>query len=76
MLEEVIEILHEIRDELKKDKKQVKFLSRQELMKLLNYSEQTVTKLFRRDDFPSIKIGKNHYVEENALIEWCKQKRW
>ena len=75
MSEEAIKLLQEIRDELKIKKSEVKFLSRRDVMKMLNYSDATVTKMFRRSDFPSINIGKNHYVEESALIEWCRTKR-
>ena len=75
MGEEVIKLLQEIREELKERKKSVKFLSRKDVMEMLNYSEATVTKMFRRSDFPSINLGKNHYVEENVLLEWCRQKR-
>ena len=54
MGEEVIKLLQEIREELKERKKSVKFLSRKDVMEMLNYSEATVTKMFRRSDFPSI----------------------
>lgn len=75
MSDEVVLLLQEIRDELKLNKKDVRFLTRREVMEKLKYSEATITKMFRRVDFPSINLGKSHYVEENALIEWCKQKR-
>lgn len=73
MLEEIIKLLKEIKENM--NDKDVKFLSRKDVMELLNYSEATVTKMFRRSDFPSINLGKIHYVERNALLEWCKQKR-
>ncbi len=75
MPEEVIEILAEIRDELKDDKPRIKFLSKKDVKKLLGYSDSTVGCIFRRKDFPSITLGKSYVVEENAFIEWCKQKR-
>lgn len=75
MVEEVIKLLQEIMEELKARKTGDKFLSRKDVMEMLNYSEATVTKMFRRSDFPSINLGKNHYAEENALLEWCRQKR-
>ena len=75
MQDEVVLLLQEIRDELKTDKNEVRLLTRKEVMNKLKYSEATVTKMFRRADFPSIKLGKIHYVEENALLEWCKEKR-
>lgn len=75
MSEEAIEILEEIRDELRVDKPRIRFFTRKDVMKLLGYSEATVGCIFRRKDFPSINLGKSHVVEENAFIEWCKEKR-
>lgn len=75
MSDEAILLLQEIRDELKAERKKVKFLTRKDIMNMLKYSEATVSNMFRRSDFPSIKLGKRHVVEESALIEWCRQKR-
>jgi hypothetical protein len=75
MSQEAIEILEEIRDVLRVDKPRIKFLTRKDVRKLLGYSEATVGVLFRRKDFPSINLGKSYVVEENAFIEWCKEKR-
>ena len=75
MSDEAILLLQEIRDELKTEKKKARFLTRKDIMKMLKYSEATVSNMFRRADFPSIKLGKSHVVEESALIDWCKQKR-
>lgn len=75
MSDEAILLLQEIRDELKTEKKKARFLTRKDIMKMLKYSETTVTSMFKRADFPSITLGKTHVVEESALIEWCRQKR-
>ena len=75
MSEKLIEILEEIRDELREEKTRIKFLSRKDVMKLLGYSEFTVGCIFRRKDFPAITLGKSHVVEENAFLEWCSQRR-
>lgn len=75
MSDEAILLLQEIRDELKTEKKKARFLTRKDIMKMLKYSETTVTSMFKRADFPAITLGKTHVVEESALIEWCRQKR-
>lgn len=73
MPEEAIQILSEIRNELNRPR--VKFLTRKDIMKMLKYSEATVSAMFRRADFPAIAIGKSYVVEESAFIKWCRQRR-
>ena len=31
--------------------------------------------LFYREDFPTIKVGKNFKVMKSAFIDWCKGRR-
>lgn len=42
-----------------------------DLQRMFGLSKNTVYKLFNSDAFPSFRIGKQMFVERNALIEWA-----
>lgn len=47
-------------------------LTVEELKDVLKISEKRAKALMRTNGFPSIKIGREYRVEEQALIEWMK----
>lgn len=47
----------------------------EEVMKDLNICKTIVYRLFQRDDFPSINIGKNNQVMMIAYLLWKMKKR-
>ena len=51
------------------------FLTTSDVARTLGCTEQTARKLFKSDDFPSIKVGKNYKILESEFIAWCHGKR-
>ena len=42
---------------------------------LLKISDKQAKALMRADGFPSIKIGREYRVEEQALLDWMKETK-
>lgn len=53
---------------------EVRFYTIGELMKLLNWSETTVQKLFNDPKFPASNYGRNKVVEVHALIDFFSKR--
>ena len=54
---------------------QIKFLSTKEVAKALGCSLPTARTIMMRADFPLVRVGKNFKVNEQAFIEWSKNRR-
>ena len=69
-MEEIIkeEITNEKEDELV-------FLTPMDISKIIGCSVQAARELFYREDFPTIKVGKNFKVMKSAFIDWCRERR-
>ncbi len=53
---------------------EVSFYTMADMIKLLNWSEATVRKLFNDPYFPSVDFGKTKVVEAHALIKYFSKK--
>ena len=51
------------------------FLTPKDVAKIIGCSVPTARKLFYRDDFPAIKVGKNLKVLKSEFIKWCSERR-
>lgn len=60
--------------ELKADDELV-FLTPMDVSKIIGCSVQAARELFYREDFPTIKVGKNFKVMKSAFIDWCRERR-
>lgn len=47
-------------------------LTIEDLKNTLKLSDKQANALMRNEDFPSVKIGKEYRVEEQALLEWMQ----
>lgn len=56
--------------------KEIIFLTTKDVAEILGCSIPTARNLFRRPDFPTIKVGKNFKVSKTAFEEWASVKRW
>ena len=67
----------EIRNEITETKAEdeLVFLTPMEVSKIIGCSVQAARELFYREDFPTIKIGKNYKVMKSAFIDWCRSRR-
>lgn len=54
---------------------QIKFLSTKEVAEALGCSLPTARSIMMRADFPLVRVGKNFKVNEQAFIEWSKNRR-
>lgn len=54
---------------------EVKVLTVDEVKNLLKLGRNKVYKIFARDDFPAILIGRRYVVEEEALKKWLQERR-
>ena len=50
-------------------------LTVEELKDVLKITEKKAKALMRTDGFPSIRIGREYRVEEEALMEWMKSTK-
>ena len=50
-------------------------LTVEELKDVLKITEKKAKALMRTEGFPSIRIGREYRVEEEALIEWMKSTK-
>ena len=62
-------------DTIKRVKNPFRMLTVKDIMKDLNICETIAYRTFKRDDFPSINIGKNNQVMLLAYLIWKMQKR-
>ena len=46
-----------------------------DVAKIIGCSIPTARKLFYRNDFPAIKVGKNLKVLKSEFIKWCSERR-
>ena len=51
------------------------FLTPMDVSKIIGCSVQAARELFYREDFPTIKVGKNFKVMKSAFIDWCSSRR-
>lgn len=51
------------------------FFTPMDVAKIIGCSVPTARKLFYRDDFPAIKVGKNLKVLKSEFIKWCSERR-
>ncbi len=67
----------EIRNEISESKAEdeLVFLTPMEVSKIIGCSVQAARELFYREDFPTIKVGKNLKVMKSAFIDWCRERR-
>ena len=47
-----------------------RYLSADDIRKIIPIGRSTVYELFKREDFPAIHIGKRLFVSETALYKW------
>ena len=65
-----------IKDETStKTEEEIVFLTPMDVSKIIGCSVQAARELFYRDDFPTIKVGKNYKVMKSAFIDWCRSRR-
>ena len=50
-------------------------LTTDDVKALLKISDKKAKALMRTEGFPSIKIGREYRVEEQALIDWMKETK-
>ncbi len=50
-------------------------LTIKDVVEIFGWSEETVRKLFRKDDFPSITYGKKKLVVADALKEYLSRSK-
>jgi hypothetical protein len=48
--------------------------SRNDISDLFGIGANTVQSLFYNDEFPAIKVGRDWYVEENALRQYLQER--
>ena len=58
-----------------KAEEEIVFLTPMEVSKIIGCSVQAARELFYREDFPTIKVGKNFKVMKSAFIDWCRSRR-
>lgn len=68
--------MEEIRNEISESKAEdeLVFLTPMEVSKIIGCSVQAARELFYREDFPTIKVGKNLKVMKSAFIDWCRER--
>lgn len=44
-----------------------------DVQEMFGMSRKRVYDMFRQDTFPSIRIGKRHFITESALYKWLKE---
>ena len=54
---------------------EIVFLTPMDVAKIIGCSVQAARELFYREDFPTIKVGKNFKVMKSAFIDWCRERR-
>ena len=51
------------------------FLTEDDIKDILKLNNRKTKALMRTEGFPSIKIGREYRVEEQALIDWMKEAK-
>lgn len=72
MIEKIDNYLDEINNQ--SNNTEIEILTTEDIAKILKCSKTMVRKLYRKDDFPVILIGKNYKVYKDAFIEWMKKR--
>lgn len=67
MIEETAENKNNKNDELV-------FLTPMDVSKIIGCSVQAARELFYREDFPTIKVGKNFKVMKSAFVRWASER--
>lgn len=64
-----------IKDEIAtKTEEEIVFLTPMDVSKIIGCSVQAARELFYREDFPTIKVGKNFKVMKSAFIRWASER--
>ena len=58
-----------------KAEEEIVFLTPMDVAKIIGCSVQVARELFYREDFPTIKVGKNFKVMKSAFVDWCRSRR-
>ena len=53
----------------------MKIYTEKDLQEILQLSQKQTKALMKVNGFPSVKIGRNYRVEEEAFLEWLHQTR-
>ena len=53
----------------------IKLLRPKEVADIFGLSMTTIYSMMRQDTFPSIKIGRQYFVEESALRNWIRDTK-
>lgn len=53
----------------------IRVLTVEDVKEVLSLGKDKVYAIFRREDFPAIRIGKRFVVEEGALKKWLQERR-
>lgn len=65
-----------VKDEITTEKEdELVFLTPMDVSKIIGCSVQAARELFYREDFPTIKVGKNFKVMKSAFVDWCRERR-
>ncbi|MBE6816480.1 MAG: helix-turn-helix domain-containing protein [Ruminococcaceae bacterium] len=65
-----------IKEEITTEKEdELVFLTPMDVSKIIGCSVQAARELFYREDFPTIKVGKNLKVMKSAFVDWCRSRR-
>ncbi len=62
-------------DIIEEENDELVFLTPMDIAKAMDCSVPTARSLFYREDFPTIKVGKNFKVMKSAFIDWCRERR-
>lgn len=54
---------------------EVKILTVADVKEKLKIGKNNAYKIFSREDFPAILLGRKYVVEENALKNWLQKRR-
>lgn len=68
-------VIDEMAENNKNKNDELVFLTPMDVSKIIGCSVQAARELFYREDFPTIKVGKNFKVMKSAFIDWCKERR-
>ena len=57
-----------------KTEEEIVFLTPMDVSKIIGCSVQAARELFYREDFPTIKVGKNYKVMKSAFARWASER--
>lgn len=52
----------------------VVLFSRDDICRLFGIGTESVQELFYSEDFPAAKVGRDWYIEENALLKYLQER--